>query len=237
MLLIVMKRNVWAVLLAGALSMFFAEVVAGSSTLWFIDPWALLTTYPLYLAHLLFYLNLAHKKNRFSLPHLYLWGMLFALYEAPITQVLWKGYMNEAEGARIVFLGVASIEFIVLVLFWHPIMSFMLPVLFYEALAIAQGGTALPGHGQALTLLKNKKKILFAGACVLPMNPAISSGFNAVAALLAFGGSIAIIKILEVLTARRAKKGGVPFGIEDLLLTRRGFVRSLSTLSCPPWFR
>ena len=110
------KSNVAVVLLVGALSMFFAEVMAGSSNLWFLDPFGILSTYVLYLGHVLLYLNLAIRFKRTSLVQLYLWGMLFGLYEGPITQVLWSGYMDST-GPPIVFLGVASFEFIVLVFF------------------------------------------------------------------------------------------------------------------------
>ena len=51
------------ILLIGCLSMFMAEVFAGSSQMWFIDPWSLIVTYWLYLAHLLLFLNLAIRRE------------------------------------------------------------------------------------------------------------------------------------------------------------------------------
>ena len=55
-----LRTKLPAILLFGALSVFFAEVCSGASSLWFIDPWGLLLVYPLYLGHALFFLNLAN---------------------------------------------------------------------------------------------------------------------------------------------------------------------------------
>ena len=35
-------KKLWSILLLGALSMLFAEVFSGASTLWFLDAWGLL---------------------------------------------------------------------------------------------------------------------------------------------------------------------------------------------------
>ncbi len=110
------KTNRWAILMIGALSMFFGEVYAGSSKVWFLDPWGIFSTYILYLTHTIFYINLAKRWNRTRLAHLYFFGALFALYEAPITQVLWSGYMN-AQDPPTLFLGISIIEYIILVFF------------------------------------------------------------------------------------------------------------------------
>ncbi|MEX0567729.1 MAG: hypothetical protein Q6363_001025, partial [Candidatus Njordarchaeota archaeon] len=68
-------------LFAGVFSMMYAEVFAGASLLWFFDLWALLVTFPLYFAHLLFFWTLAYKTNRTSFSSLYLFGVLFGMYE------------------------------------------------------------------------------------------------------------------------------------------------------------
>ncbi|MFX1298333.1 MAG: hypothetical protein ACFFD2_26195, partial [Promethearchaeota archaeon] len=123
------------ILLIGCLSMFMAEVFAGSSQLWFIDPWSLIVTYWLYLGHLLLFLNLAMRTKRTSIPQLYLWGVLFGLYESWITKVLWFGYPG-AEGPAISLVGgIAILEFFTLVFFWHPILAFVMPVLVFESFA------------------------------------------------------------------------------------------------------
>ena len=121
-------------LFIGVLSVFYAEVNSGSSPLWFANLWGLLLVFWLYFAHLLFYVNIALRKNRISLSQLYLLGCLVGLYEGPITKVLWHGYPGQT--ATYFFLGFAVLEFIMLVFFWHPIFSFLLPVVIFELLSV-----------------------------------------------------------------------------------------------------
>ena len=108
-------------LLVGTLSVFFTEVFAGSSPLWFIDSWGIFMVFPLYSMHLIFFLNVAFRIKRTSLGHLYLLGVLIGLYESWITKVLWAGYPGAEAPLMGTFLGIAILEFSVLVFFWHPI--------------------------------------------------------------------------------------------------------------------
>src|SRR4030043_1561757 len=118
-------KKLWSVLLLGALSMLFAERFSGASTLWFLDPWGLLLAFPLYLGHSIFLLNVAFLWKKTSPRQLYFFGMLFGLYEALITKVLWFGYPASTGPMVGYFFGVAGGEFLTLVLFWHPVMSFV----------------------------------------------------------------------------------------------------------------
>lgn len=125
-----------SILFVGLLSIFYAEVNSGSSPLWFAvwwGWWGVIVVFELYLAHLLFYVNVALRTHRVSLTQLYLLGCLVGLYEGPITKVLWFGYPGQPTDTLI--LGFAVYEFIMLVFFWHPIFSFLLPVVFYELLS------------------------------------------------------------------------------------------------------
>ena len=125
------------IILIGCLSMFMAEVFAGSSQMWFIDIWSLLVTFWLYLGHLLLFLNLAMRSKKTSIPQLYLWGVLFALYESWVTKVLWAGYPG-SEGPAIALVGgIAILEFSTLVFFWHPILAFIMPILVYESFTLS----------------------------------------------------------------------------------------------------
>ena len=124
-------------LLLGILSMVFAEVFSGSSPLWFLDPFTIILAFFLYWGHILFFLNLALKCNRTSMTHLYLWGILFGLYESWITKVVWAGYIEEPGPGWGSFLGFAVAEFMIIGLFWHAIFSFIVPILAYEILVIS----------------------------------------------------------------------------------------------------
>ena len=182
-----------SILLIGSLSVFFAEVFAGSSHLWFVDVWRLLLTFPLYLAHTVFLLNLAVRTERTSLRQLYFWGMLFGLYESWITKVLWAGYFDSNAPLFGLFLGVAWAEFSTLVLFWHPVMSFILPILTYEVLS----GDYLPGHSVFLARKRWKTLLIFLVLLIGSTFQNVNSKFDLFTSLGSVCGSLVIIFVLD----------------------------------------
>ena len=228
-------RNIAVILLAGALSMFFAEVMAGSSNTWFLDPFGWLLTYVLYMGHVLFYLNIAVRAGRTKLIHLYLFGMLFALYEAPITQVLWSGYMDSSEPPKIMFAGIALMEFLILVFFWHPIMSFIIPVIMFEVLVIDNARRSgimdradlealiLPGHYDILVKLKRKKAAFFTLLFLIGVNQITAVGLNIAIAETAYIGSMILIYLFYSWAQKKGKKLNRLPGIGDLILSDSGF--------------
>jgi hypothetical protein len=122
------KLLFWVIL--GAFSMFFAEVVSGATMIPF-NPWALIVTTPLYTLHLLILAFLVFHYGKASFYALYSAGTLFGMYEAYMTKVLW----NPSWGKAMFTLGgIAVFESILLVLFWHSFMSFLLPVFIGENL-------------------------------------------------------------------------------------------------------
>jgi hypothetical protein len=204
------------ILLAGALSMFFAEVLSGSSVLWFITSWAWLVTFWLYLAHTLLFVNLALIFKRTSLTALYLWGVFFGLYEAWITKVTWAGYAGSTPGAG-TFLGFAVVEFPLIVFFWHPVMSFILPVLSFEALS--GENNILPMHRGILA--KTRRNWLPALAVAIIGATCLS--FNAKGSILAtdatlIGSALLIGGLYWIAT----KKYGPWFSLESLRLGKIG---------------
>ncbi len=189
-------KKLWSILLLGALSMLFAEVFSGASTVWFLDAWGLLLTYPLYLGHAIFLLNVAFLWKKTSPRQLYFFGMLFGLYEALITKVLWFGYPASTGPMVGYFFGVAWGEFLTLVLFYHPIMSFVVPVFVYELLS----RDVLPGHERFLQ--KNRKSLLLVIILIVMGASFQSNGSNydVVRAVGSMGGSILIVVLLHVLS-------------------------------------
>ena len=78
---------VFARILVGLIVLICAGVFSGASLrmgLW--HPWTLLLTYWLYFAHFIFLTTLAVRTGRTSLSSLYLWGVLYGLYESWITR-------------------------------------------------------------------------------------------------------------------------------------------------------
>jgi len=215
-------------LFIGCLSTFFAEVLSGSFPLWYLNLFGLLFVLPLYMLHLLFLLNLAIKSKRTSIPQLYLWGIIFALYESWITKVLWFGYPNEQSAQFGLFLGIAWGEFLVLVFFFHPIFSFIIPILVFQLFAVSSQSNneftniVLPSH---LNFMKKNKKVNFfvifaivLGACFIP----ISLGYNIFTVFLATLGNIALILILYFFCKLITRKNRFEFSINSLKLGKLG---------------
>lgn len=199
-------------LLIGSLSMLFAEVLAGSSQMWFFDGWSLLVTFPLYLFHVIFFLWLAFKLKKTSIYQLYFFGMMFSLYEAWITKVLWAGYGNNGFILGSIA-GVGVSESAILILFWHPLISFILPILVYEILT----GKVIVEHTQILT--KSLKKTLIITLFLILLTSFIINGnqFNAIFANIALIGSILIVFVLYLL-AKKSDIKSFEFGILGFLI-------------------
>ena len=119
---------VFARLFVGLIVLVCAEVFSGASVqvgLW--APWTWLVTYWLYFAHFFFFTTLAVRTGRTSLGALYLWGVLFGLYEFWITKVIWHGYGGDGTFA-LGNLGPYGYSEISMAFFFHPVASFILPL-------------------------------------------------------------------------------------------------------------
>lgn len=118
----------FARLLIGLIVLICAEVFSGASLrmgLW--HPWTILVTYWLYFAHFFFLTTLAVRTGRTSLSALYLWGVLFGLYESWITKVIWSGYNGDGKFAM-GHIGPYGFHELGMVFIFHPVASLILPL-------------------------------------------------------------------------------------------------------------
>jgi hypothetical protein len=121
-------RPLWSRLLLGLIVLISAEVFSGASLqigLW--NPWTLIVTYWLYFAHFFFFTTLAIRTGRTSFWSLYLWGVLFGLYESWITKVIWSGYGGDGKFA-VGSIGPYGYSEMSMVFLFHPMMSLILPL-------------------------------------------------------------------------------------------------------------
>ena len=119
---------VFARVLIGLIVLICAEVFSGASLrMGLLHPWTLLVTYWLYFAHFFFLTTLAVRTGRTSLSALYLWGVLFGLYESWITKVIWSGYNGDGKFAM-GHIGPYGFSEISMVFIFHPVASFILPL-------------------------------------------------------------------------------------------------------------
>jgi hypothetical protein len=118
----------WIIL--GAYSTFFAEVFSGSAMFPFFETWGILVVWPLYGLHTILLTAILFKRGKPTFPGLVFAGMLFGLYEAYITKVLWQ----PPWGASLMLADIAVVEVFVLVFWWHAWFAFITPVALGEQL-------------------------------------------------------------------------------------------------------
>jgi len=192
-------KKLLTIILIGTLSMLFAEVFSGASQAWFFNAWSLIATFPLYLFHLLFLLWIALNSKKISISQLYLFGIIFALYESWITKVLWTGYIvNATKPALGTILGLGISEFPILVFFFHPIMSFIVPILVFEIL----NKQAVSDHAKLLEKNRKKSKLILLFLASIGTFIANGNQFNLLSANISLIGTIIIILILLYFTQK-----------------------------------
>lgn len=210
------KRYKWFFwIILGALSTSFAEVVSGSDLFPFFHPWGLIVELPLYMLHILVlaYVVFHYGRPRFST--LFLAGAIFGLYEAYITKVLWNPPWDEMINVG----GVALFEIPVLVLWWHPFMAFIVPLLVGETALTGTRGTisALPEKARRILTTRNGCILLAALAGLFQGNnsPSIEN------ILLSGAANAGVMGLLMVLWRRFTR--GQTYAIRDLLPNKREF--------------
>jgi len=124
------------------ISVVCVEVPAGSTMFPFFTLWGMLVVLPLYLLHSVFLTGLIFRCGRPTFWTLYSAGILYGMYEAYITKVLWTSF--RPEGPFVTVGGIALFETILLVLWLHPMLAFVVPMFLTELLVtnsseIAQG--------------------------------------------------------------------------------------------------
>ena len=216
------SSSLLAIVFFGFLSLIFAEVFSGSSPLWFFDGWGWMVTLPLYWAHALLLLNLAMRFERMSLTHLYLWGIIFGLYEGWITKVIWAGYLGQAPQIG-TFFGFAIGEFLVIGLFYHAVFSFIVPILVFQVVALATQRDETPiVYTSHLKVLSRTRRNFTLWALIIISGSVFLStavGNNIFITLLSAGINFVYITVLIVfLTSIRKKK----LSLESLRLGKTG---------------
>jgi len=204
------KLFFWIIL--GAFSTFFAEVVAGSTPFPFFAPWGILIVFPLYFLHTLFFFSIVWSYGKPTLGSLYAAGMLFGMYEAYLTKVVWISY--SPDGPMLSVGGIALFETLMLVLFWHSVLAFMLPLFI--------GETYLTKSRELVGLLpqwvRRRGRLLFtllliwAGLFTSVNSP---SPLNSILSTLSSGGVLLILMVIW------KKTGGDNYSMRELLPSRK----------------
>ena len=213
-----LKLLFWFII--SGLSVFFAEVVSGSYPFPFFNPfkpwdiWGWLVLMPLYGLHTLILASVIFAWGKPRFEAVFLAGAIFGLYEAYITKVLW----DPTWGTPIVSVGgVAIVELVVITLWWHPFMSFAIP--------LAAAETTLTSSREVLDGLPGRIKGLFArrGTAIFILFAAwagaVHGGSSPLSAFLS--SQIAVIFIAGLIYLWRRNASNMSYSMRALLPDRR----------------
>jgi hypothetical protein len=212
------KAAFW--LLMGMISVVFVEVPAGSTMFPFFTGWGVLVVLPLYLLHTVFLAAIVFHFGRPRFWMLFAAGMLFGMYEAYITKVVWTSFIPTGPPLRLG--GVAAFETLILVLFIHPVLAFIVPLFMTELMLtrsreLEEGlppavRTALHRHGRRWLL----GLMAFLGLMQFVNSPSVRHSFLS-------GAGNCLVIALGVYWWRRS--GGDRFTLRELLPSLKGTLR------------
>jgi len=196
----------WIIL--GAFSTFFAEVIAGSTPFPFFAPWGILIVFPLYFLHTLFFFSIVFSYGKPTLGSLYAAGLLFGMYEAYMTKVVWISY--SAEGPMLSVGGIAIFETLLLVLFWHSVLAFMLPLFIGETYLTKSKEIA----GLLPEWVRKRGKLLF---ILLLIWAGLFTSVNSPSPLISILSTLSSGVVLLLLMVLWKKTGGDNYSMRELL--------------------
>lgn len=188
----------WVIL--GAFSVFFAEVTVGSSMFPFFDPFSVLVTCPLYALHILVLGSIVLRQPRPLFPSLFFAGAILGLYEAYITKVLWSPPWNDHP---VMLGGVAIIESMMLVLFYHALMAFIVPLVVAERLLTSSGqvtGTLTPRLARWVD--KRWFAVVLAATCGIIQTANSPSLLHTIGSTVSTSGFVLVLVLLWVWATR-----------------------------------
>ena len=205
-------------LLLGLFSTAIPEIVSGSSPFVLLSPWGLLVTLPLYLLHAVFLAGVVYRySGALRLGSLYLAGALFGLYEAYLTKVLWAPTW---EPIPVRVGGVHVFETALLVLLWHPLLAFVVPLGLAETLG-TRSRLAVGGCPPRVRAALGDRRVVFGGVLVLGAFQGAVAPDSGTAPLSAAG--TAVVLVIAVVAWRR-RVGEGRYAVCELLPAGRELV-------------
>jgi hypothetical protein len=210
-----------------------AEICSGSSAgPKLLGWWTCCVTYWLYFLHFFLFANLAVRTRRTSLRALYLWGVLYGLYEGPLTKVIWAGFGSQGtfalagDGFSGQLLGHGLMEMSVALL-WHPFASFLLP-LCAATLLMPELRHLFPGVERLLCVSSRARLarayVATTFALTLPavLSLAYGSAVTPTYVVLSWAVVLALLVLGHRCLAQRMRQPGM--GSRVVVLQHRGYV-------------
>ncbi|MBW6519115.1 MAG: hypothetical protein K0A89_11525 [ANME-2 cluster archaeon] len=220
------KTKIFSWLILGSFSVFFAEVVSGSDMFPYFNPWGIIAIMPLYTLHILVlgYVVFTIGKPRFYT--LFLAGTIFGMYEAYITKVLWSPSWKDP---LFLFGGVAVVESIVLVLFWHPFWAFIIPLFAGENLLSNSNEIVNGLPDKAKKLLNSRRSYLLVPLFAF-MAGMLQSGNSPDPGLSLLSGASTLGFLIVLIIVWRKVTKGEEYSLRQLLPSHKEFKVILSLL-------
>jgi len=208
-------RKAFFWILLGCYSAFFAEVISGSELFPFFKLWGIFVIIPLYGMHTLVLAKIVYRFGKPRLYTLFLAGTIFGLYEAYITKVLWSPPWGPDP---LQIGGIAFMATFVLVLFWHPIMAFIVPLLVSER-ALTRSRTVIKGLPGKLQAFLGKRRTII----LLVILAAVFQSVNTPSPGIALVANSSSVAVLLALTWLWNRSGGPAYSLRELLPGKWGF--------------
>lgn len=205
-------------LIAGMLSVVCVEVPAGSTMFPFFTIWGVLVVWPLYLLHSVFLAAVVFRFGKPGFWQLYSAGILYGMYEAYITKVVWVSF--RPEGPFYSLGGIALFETIICALFLHPLLAFVIPLLFAE-MALTRSNEVFHGLPLRVRNSIHAHPALWVGALVTMFGLMQFVNSPSVMSSLLSGTGNGVMLGLVVWRWRRS--GGHEYTLRQLLPGPRGF--------------
>ncbi len=205
------KLLFWVTL--GVFPTFFAEVISGSTPFPFLPIlgiWGMVMVTPLYAIHILVFAYLVYRYGKPRFHTLFLAGALFGMYEAYATGVLWAGW---SEPPPILLSEVGVIETLVLVLFWHPVFAFIIPIVLGEVALTRDTGST-----NDVARLTTRKSLI-----ILAVVAGLFQSINMPSAAMALAVGVVNITVVAVFIFLWRKRGLDHFSMQQLLPNKAQF--------------
>ena len=174
---------------------------------------------PLYTLHTLVLWYIVFNYGRGEMYVLFPAGAIFGLYEAYITKVLWNPTWSEA---AFKIGGVAVIETMVLVLFWHAFLAFILPLFLAETYLTSSREIleGLPEWLRAWVMRVKNGRLVY----LVPFIAGFFQASGSSSVEYSLGSGILNSAVLILLVAYWRRIGGNRYTMRELLPGRRAFI-------------
>lgn len=238
-----MRQAVWYYNVAlGLLSAFWAESTISSSVFLFRDPFSLLVTVPLYALHAILLAYLITWRCSPRLYIIYTAGMVFGLYEAYVTKML---FHHAWDSPQLEWIGVSWFAFPLLVFWYHPIFAFIVPLFLMElVVAGRRPGYIFIPDGLFSRIAKSPRKWLIGIGCLMgcyhslatkPLDHMLGSLYDGLVIFaVVYAARSALAKQQEATSLRPTDRAAIlcAIGLAGIFLTM-GFTLRLEAL--PNW--